>query len=322
MKKLLLCGFIAGFVFAAAPTHAGGAPMRFGIDVESLDRAHKKGLDFSFGALWAGGWTQKYGWNGIEDKLRIAKKHDATPVITWWYWGDDISPRCVASGCRDRYHNVQKDARTWYRMSDELSQLVAKTMGNRETLIVLESEFNKHGIETYEPFDAQLAEVAAILRRRGNVKVVLGFGNGGRQHWGRFDRAIAASDLIGTQLLRSSVRDKTSYESAVSTLIDAARFIQTRFKKPSMIVDLALSSYPSKSYEARQAQVARELRNRLPELQAAGVRGILYRMIADDPKFDTSNYHGVAERHWGWLRADGSEKPAFAPFAAAMSQVR
>jgi len=30
---------------------------------------------------------------------------------------------------------------------------------------------------------------------------------------------------------------------------------------------------------------------------------------------DLSNYHGVAERHWGVIRADGSEKPAFRPFA-------
>jgi hypothetical protein len=148
--------------------------------------------------------------------------------------------------------------------------------------------------------------------------VVIGFGNWGREHWGRFDRAIAASDYIGTQLLQSSTRDKATYSRAVSTLIESSRYVQTRFKKPSLIVDLAISSYPAASYEARQAQFTSELRARIPELKAAGVRGILYRMIADDPKFDTSNYHGVAERHWGLLRADGSEKPAFADFAAVV----
>jgi hypothetical protein len=30
---------------------------------------------------------------------------------------------------------------------------------------------------------------------------------------------------------------------------------------------------------------------------------------------DLSNYHGVAERFWGFVRADGSRKPAFTPFA-------
>lgn len=292
--------------------------MRFGINVDALDRAQKKGLDFSYGTIWAGGWTQKYGWGDVESKLRLAKKHGATPVINWWYWGDDISPSCVANGCRDRYHNVQKDARTWHRLSDELSQLIAKTMGSGEAYVVLETEFNKAGMETYEPFDGQLADVAAIFRRRGNVRIVLGFGNWGRQHWARFGRAIDASDFIGTQLLQSSVRDKTTYSRAVSTLIESSRFVQTKFRKPSLITDLAMSSYPSSSYEAQQAAFASELRRRLPELTAAGVKGILFRMLVDDPDFDAANYHGVAERHWGFLRANGSEKPAFADFAATV----
>ena len=292
--------------------------MQFGIDVESLDRAHAKGLDFSFGTIWAGAWTQKYGWNDVARKLRLAKARTATPVVNWWYWGDDISPDCVANGCRDRYHGVSKDARTWVRMSDELSRLIADTMGNREAYVVLEPEFNKHGIETYEPFDGQLAEVAAILRRRGNVQVVLGFGNWGREHWMRFDRAVAAADFVGLELLRSSVRDAATYGNAVTTLIESAAYVHAHFDKPALVSDLAMSSYPSSRYEARQAEFAAELRARLAELKAAGVRAILYRMIADDPQFDTNNYHGIAERHWGFLRADGSEKPAFAEFAATV----
>jgi hypothetical protein len=290
--------------------------MQFGIDIDSLDRAQKSGLDFSFGTVWAGGWTQKHGWNDIEAKLRTAKKHGVTPVVSWWYWGDDISPSCLANGCRDRYHGVQKDAQTWYRLSDQLSALVAKTMGDQDVYVVLETEFNKAGVERYEPFDAQLVEVMSILRKRGRVKVVLAFGNWGREHWSRFDRAIASADFIGTQLLQSSIRDTATYDRAVSTLVDAARFIQRRFAKPSLVADLAMSSYPSSSYESHQAAFVRELNTRMPELKSAGVHAILYRMIADDPSFDTRNYHGVAERHWGLLRADGSRKPAYAPFAA------
>ena len=318
MKKLALCAFIAGLVMASAVDAyaATDQPMRFGIDVDALGRAQKKGLDFSYGTIWVGGWTQKYGWTDVEQKLREAKKHDVTPVISWWYWGDDISPSCVANGCRDRYHGVQKDAQTWYRLSEQLAALIAKTMGDREAYVVLETEFNKAGIERVEAFDGQLADVAGILGKRGRVKVVLGFGNWGREHWGRFDRAIAAADFIGTQLLQSSLRDRATYNRAVSMLVESAQFLQSKFHKPSFIVDLAMSSYPSSSYEAEQATFARELRRRLPELAAAGVRGILFRMLADDPNFDTANYHGVAERHWGFLRANGSEKPAFAEFAA------
>jgi hypothetical protein len=321
VKKLVLCALIAGIVVVGWPVSvqsAASTPLRFGIDMKSFDRGQTQGLDFSFGVFWVGSWTQKQGWRHTESQLRAARQHGVTPVINWWYWGDDIAPRCLTNGCYDDRQKVQKDKATWYRMSDELSQVIARTMGNRETLVVLETEFNKGGIENYEPFDGHLAEVAEILKRRGNVKVVLGFGNWGRNNWARFDRAVAASDMVGTQLLRSSIRDKAEYGNAVDTLVDGARFMQRQFNKPSLIVDLAISSYPASTYEARQARVARELRRRLPELKAAGVRGILYRSMADNPAFDTSNYHGIAERHWGLLRADGSKKPAFAPFAAAV----
>ena len=34
-------------------------------------------------------------------------------------------------------------------------------------------------------------------------------------------------------------------------------------------------------------------------------------MLADDPNFDTNNYHGIAERYWGLLHSNGSAKEAF-----------
>jgi hypothetical protein len=313
---------LAAVVLATAVTPANSAAvtsMRFGFDIESLSQARSHKVPVSFGTFWLGSWTGKYGWGYAESQLRAAKQARVTPVINWWYWGDDISPQCVDRGCHDARQNVHKDRATWNRMADELSRLIERTMGSREAIVVLETEFNKGGIENYEPFDGYLAEQVRIFHRRGNIKVVVAFGNWGHGQWERFDRAAAAADYVGTQLLQSSVQDASTYARTVDTLLSGARAAQ-RFGKPTLIVDLALSSYPSASYEAHQAAVTRELFARMPELKAAGVRGILYRMMADDPKFDTSNYHGVAERHWGFLRADGSAKPAFAAFAAGVRQ--
>ena len=53
-------------------------------------------------------------------------------------------------------------------------------------------------------------------------------------------------------------------------------------------------------------------------LRDAGVQGLIWRILTDDPKFNTANYHGMAERHWGLLRADGTAKPAFEPFRIGM----
>lgn len=288
------------------------APLRFGTEVKSLGRAEKAGLDFGYGVIWTGAWNEKYGWTTPREELREAKKRGVTPVIHWWYWGDEISPAAVQDGVKDMRHGVRKDRASWTRMANELSVLIAREMGDREAIVVLETEFNKQGIENYEPFDALLVEQAKIFKSRGNVRTMVGFGNWGSAQWGRFDAAVAASDMVGTQLLRSSVREPGSrYLGAVETLVSGARSLGAKFGKPVMIMDLALSSYPSAEYEGHQAKVLGELFGRTADLKRAGVVGVIWRQIVDDPKFDTSNYHGQAERHWGVLRADGSEKPAF-----------
>jgi hypothetical protein len=158
-----------------------------------------------------------------------------------------------------------------------------------------------------------LAEQARLFHSRGPIRVVVGFGNWGSSEWGRFDRAVAASDMVGIQLLRSSVREPgPRYLGAVDALVTGARALRAKFDKPVMIMDLALSTYPSQEYERHQANVLRQLFARSSELKGAGVFAVIWRQIVDDPDFDTSNYHGQAERHWGVVRADGTAKPAFA----------
>jgi hypothetical protein len=296
--------------------------MRFGIDADSVKDLRDKGVDVSYGNLWVGSWTQKYGWADIDRQLKTARSQGVTPVINWWYWGDDISPRAVEQGTIDKYQGVAKNRATWYRMSNELADHIVKTMGQQEAVVVLETEFNKAGIESYEPFDGYLAEVARIFHSRGNIKVVIGFGNWGSQHWTRFDRAVGEADIVGTQLLQSSLRDRATYLSAVDTVVASTKTLQRLFRKPVLLIDFVMSSYPDRTYEAHQAAVVKELFERLPELKAAGLEGVIWRMLKDDPRFDTANYHGEAERHWGLLRADGSAKVAYAAFVAGIAAER
>lgn len=299
---------------------AGGAKtsMRFGVDAKSASRAIAIGMPISYGSMWAGPWNQKHGWQGLEDELRQAKKAGTIPVVQWWYWGDDISPSCVKNGCKDRYHGVQKDTATWTRLSNELADLIVRVGGKAgPPLVVIETEFNKNGIETYAPFDADLAEQAKIFRSRG-IKVIVGFGNWGQVHWKRFPKAIAAADMLGTMALQSSVRDKATYMAGADHLLEAARYLHKTFKKPTFITDVGFSSYPEASYEKSQAQVVAAIFERMDDYRAAGVQGMVWRMLADDPKFDIKNYHGQAERHWGLLHADGSPKLAFGSFLSGM----
>jgi hypothetical protein len=289
--------------------------MKFGIDVASAGKPVSKGLPMTYASIWAGSWIQKSGWGGIESQLKSAKKNGLVPVVQWWYWGDDISPNVVENGIWDARQSVQKNKATWYRLSNELADVIVRVMGPDAALVVVEPEFNKNGIETYEPFDALLAEQVTIFHRKGDIKVGIGFGNWAPEYWSRFAGAVDKSDFVGTQLLQSSIRDAATYLKTVDTLITGAGYLQGRFHKPCLIIDLALSSYPQSEYEGYQAAVIKELFARLPELKKVGVHGLIWRQLADDPKFDTSNYHGVAERFWGLFHADGTPKAAFEQFA-------
>ncbi len=305
--------FTAVCALAAAPMPAS-AQIRFGFDTASISRARQLGMPVDYASVWAGSWNQKRGWNDIEAQLRTARDAGVIPVVQWWYWGDDISPNCVEHGCNDRYQGVWKDQATWRRLSNELADLIARVMGpGSGALVITETEFNKNGIENYEPFDGYLADQAAIFHAR-RLRVILGFGNWGRPQWRNFDRAAAAADLLGTQALRSSIRDASTYLSSANDLLEGARYNQLTFHKPTFITDVAFSSYPEPSYSNDQDTVVRDIFARIDEFRAAGVEGMIWRMLVDDPKFDTNNYHGEAERHWGLLHADGSPKPAFAPF--------
>lgn len=290
----------------------------FGFDVNSVRKARENGMPIAYGSLWAGPWNQRWGWGGIEDQLNTAKANGVTPVIQWFYWGDDISPSCVENGCWDAYSGVWKDKATWIRLSNELADLIARVMGPGGTAIVVtECEFNKGGIENYEAFDGYLADQAAIFHNR-NLKVALEFGNWGKSSWPNFDRAVASSDLLGAMILYSSLRDPSTYQSGADLLLSQARYYQTTFDKPVFVTDFALSSYPEPTYETLQDIEVAEIFARMGEFRAAGVQGMVWRMLVDDPNFDTNNYHGVAERHWGLIRADGSRKASFTSFLNGM----
>jgi hypothetical protein len=285
------------------------SPLPIGFDAKSAMQARGLGLSVSFGTAWAGAWNQKYGWGGLENEVRQARAAGATPVIPWLYWSDDISVACLENGCVDRYQGVPKDRATWNRLAGELADLALRS-GGAGTLIVIEPEFNKGGVENYEAFDGYLADQAAIFHQRG-LQVVISFGNWGRSRWTSFDRAVASADLVGTMSLQSSVRDASTYLSGADQLVSAAQYLQATFGKRILIYDVGFSSYPEPSYETNQDTVVGEIFKRMNELRSAGVVGVIWRMLADDPSFDTNNYHGIAERYWGLIHSDGRAKAAF-----------
>ncbi|HEX9816481.1 MAG TPA: hypothetical protein VGB18_05835, partial [Candidatus Thermoplasmatota archaeon] len=292
----------------AAVTPAGSAQVSapgvlFGMDINSMDAQKQAGVPADYATLWAGVWNLKSGWGGPNAAVDRAVANGVTPVVHFYYWGDDISKDCVENGCYSKLHGAQKDKAGWQRLADELATNLNAHRDGQTVVIILESEFNKGDIQTYEAFDGYLLEKEKFFREKiPGVQLVLGFGTWNTDAWKTFDRAAAGADFIGIQALRGSTRDSlTYYENAADRTLAGMNKAKTLFGKPILLTDLGLSSYPEPDYEKHQARVLASFFSRIAELKAAGMHGMIYRSWTDT-MMDTANYYGEGERHWGLVR--------------------
>ncbi|MHB1260113.1 MAG: PKD domain-containing protein [Thermoplasmatota archaeon] len=305
--------FAMGLPLMADSADAASAPIKFGMGAGAVAAQTNAGVKPDYGTFWIGPWTLSSGWAGPDGQLTNLKNAGVTPAIHFYYWGDDISPSCVENGCWSTLHNAQKDRAHWDLLASQLTDHLNSKMGGAPVLIFLESEFNKGGIETYEPFDGYMEAMAEKIHAAyPNAIVVLGFGNWGSVYWGNFDRVAAASNMVGIQSMRGSTRQsKTDLMTLYDSLLSGVKTLGTKFPgKAIMLTDVAVSSYPEPEYLAVQHDVVKEVFDNLGTLKAAGVQAIVYRSWLDTPTMDTANWYGEAERHWGFAWAgNGTHKP-------------
>jgi hypothetical protein len=313
--SLSAIGLLVGALLVASAPGAAVAtptPIAFGMDSASVAGESAAGVKPDYGTFWIGPWTLTSGWGGPDGQLDSMRNAGVTPAIHFYYWGDDISPTCVENGCWSTLHNTQKDRAHWQTLSDQLVANLNARMQGKPAVIFLESEFNKGGIETYEPFDGYLADMAARIHAGyPAARIVLGFGNWGSVYWGNFDRAAAASDMVGIQGLRGSTRQSaTDMMTLYDGLLAGVKTLEATFPgKPIMLTDIAVSSYPEPGYLAVQRDVLKEVFDNLGVLKSHGVQAMVYRSWLDSPTMDTANYYGMAERYWG-LANKTSLKPS------------
>ncbi|MEK6976219.1 MAG: PKD domain-containing protein [Candidatus Thermoplasmatota archaeon] len=311
MATTLMAAFVLATVPAFAAESASAAPIAFGMDANSVAQQAAAGVTPDYGTFWVGPWTLSSGWGGPDGQLTTLKNAGVTPAVHFYYWGDDISPSCVENGCWSSLHNAQKDRAHWDLLGTQLTDHLNAKMGGAPVVIFLESEFNKGGIETYEPFDGYMAAMAdKIHAAYPNAIIVLGFGNWGSNAWGTFDRAAAASDMVGIQGMRGSTRQtKDQMMTLYDGLLAGVISLETKFPgKPIMLTDLAVSSYPEPDYLPIQRDVLAEVFSNLGTLKSHGVEAVVYRTWKDNPTMNTANYYGEAERHWGLAYPDGTQK--------------
>jgi hypothetical protein len=306
----------------ALPAPGAAPPMRFGMDPDSVAFLAAHGAKPDYAAYWAGTWNERAGWSYLGTIADQLADQGVVPLVHWYYWGGDISPRCIDHGCWGG--GVWKSQAKWNEGAVQLAKALHQGLRGRPGVVVLETEFNKNGVGAHEPFDGYLAKHTRIFRQHApEVQLVLGFGNWKPEQWGTFDKAAAAVDMVGFQTMRGSTRDSLgSYLGAVDAIKAATVRLEAEFGKPVLLHDLALSSHWMPQWGREQEREVRELFHRLGELRAAGLAGIVYRGLDDDPGFTTKEYYGVAERHFGLRDAKGAWKPALDDWIGGVKAVR
>ncbi len=296
-----------------SPTTAATTPIALGMDLGSIDAQATNGARPQLGMVWVGAWTLKSGWGGVDALFDRARAAGVTPVVQFYYWGNDISPTCLENGCWSTIQNAWKSRAGWDQLARELGDHLRNRMGGAPAIVVLETEFNKNGASRYEPLDGYLADKAWQVRNAyGGARIAVGFGNWDRAAWATFDRAMAASHYAGLQGLRAPTRDSlSSYLGIVQASLDGARELRNRFGKPVLLTDIGASSHWEPDYLNHQATVVGDFFRRIDEFRAAGVMGLVWRSFKDNPSAPTAEYFGEAERHWGLAWSDGRAKPAW-----------
>lgn len=313
--KTVLVIFVLSLL--VVPMHA----IEFGTNIASIQDVKKDGAEVKYAVYWVGAWTDKYGWWEFENALESAKRENVTPIIIWFYWGDQISPENVKSeNVYDPIHDVTKSRTRWYSMANELADITKRHMGERPVIIVVENEFNKNGIENYPEFNDDLITQGNIFRSKLNADLVVGFGDWYHQGWFNFRKTVDNYDMVGFQMMRGSTRNSLSeYSSASDSISFTTNFIKTNFNKPSIVFDVALSSYPD--YEDIQKDSLAKIFSKVDSYSDSGLKIITYREIVDNKYMSEDEYFGKAERQWGLVRLDGSKKPSYQVFVDGTKSV-
>ena len=103
---------------------------------------------------------------------------------------------------------------------------------------------------------------------------------------------------------------RANYLDVAGAAVDYARYLKRAFNLPILLAYVAVSSHGG--WEERQATALRGFAGKREALREAGVFGLIYFQLRDDPRH--RGYFGIAERSFGLLRADGTAKPALEAF--------
>lgn len=231
--------------------------------------------------------------------LQAASRKGYTPVISYWYFGDEISPQFV----RD---NKEK----WYQQIQE--KLIPLIKNTPDVMIVLEPEFNKRGVEKWPEWDGIVTRAIELIKEGApQAKVGLAIGD-----WEKYEsgspinnvaRAIDASDFVAYLLMTSGTYENANTD-LTQTIPERSRrfvhFLKNTFDKPIYLAYIAIST--ENHWQQKQAVYLEGLLRDIPFYQQNNVIGLGFFSLFDSP--NQTGWFETAEPYFGLLGADGEDK--------------
>ncbi|MCP5067514.1 MAG: hypothetical protein GY946_13195 [bacterium] len=295
---------------------AAADPLRIGIGdrieihrdgqvVSVRDEAKRLGLATDYLQIWLPrDWENDWLDQGA---LRALSQTGTTPVIAHWFFGDSIS--------RER---VESQRAAWHRSLARLARLIAI---DAPVLVLLEPEFNnappegETAITDWAGFSDEVREAVRILRHFApNVQVGLCAGDFSPTRNLELSVAGVADELdfLAFQEMRASTRHGQDALDLGAAALSYARYLRRAFGRPVFLGYVAVSSYGD--WRLAQRDALRSLVRERTALEQAGVFGLVYFQLRDDPEH--VGWFGAAEPFFGVLNAKGEPKPGLEPLRA------
>ncbi len=304
----------------APQTPSPDAPLRFGVgdrltlrtgaaDARAwrplADRARQLGIPLDYLEIWLPrGWDESW---LPRSELQALERRGTVPILVHYFFGDAVS--------RER---IEAERQDWYASVERLARIAAPLAS---VLIVLEPEFNNEpppGETRAVEWSGLTAAFRGAMRRIRAIapRAQLGICAGDfypDRDLGRLASLASEIDFTAFQEMRAASdpdRHRPDYLHVGAWATRYARYLRETFGKPVLLAYVAVSSYGG--WEAEQAFAVSDLTRHRDELRRAGVFGVVYFQLQDDPEH--RGYFGPAERNFGLIDARGRVKPALRAF--------